>query len=83
VNQSNQITAARPLQARKRAGTHLALVRDSGPESALPAPYTAEWARCLAKVVGMEPAETWSFVSWVRSFREDFTSPRPDLRVIQ
>jgi hypothetical protein len=83
MTQSNQITLARPLQARKHVGTHLALVRDSGPESALPAPYTAEWARCLAKVVGMEPAETWSFVSWVCSFREGFASPRPDLRVVR
>jgi hypothetical protein len=82
MTQSNQITPARPLQARKRAGTYLALAHDSGAEAASPAPYTAEWARRLATVAGMTPAETRYFVSWICSAREHL-APRADLRVVR
>jgi hypothetical protein len=83
MTQSNQITPARPLQARKRTGAHLALVHDSGAEVAFPAPYTADWARRLARAAGMSPAETWRFVSWICSFREHFAPPRSDFRVVR
>jgi hypothetical protein len=82
MTQSNQITPARYVPARERAGTYLALVHDSGAEAASPAPYTAEWARRLAGAAGMPSAEARYFVPWICSFREH-SAPRPDLRVVR
>ena len=81
MNQSNQITAVPLRQANPLPAAHLTVV--PGAQSEFPAPFTAGWARRLAKAVGMPPAEIPHFTAWVCSFQESLAPSRPPLRVVQ
>jgi hypothetical protein len=83
VNQSKQITAVPLRQAHSSPAAHLALVHDNSMQSARPAPYTAEWARAVARACGESAAETRRFVAWVCSLQGTPVPSRSHLRVVR